>query len=48
MLQVMELYLVRIYPDGSQFSNNFYVTAANGNDYDDSNIIMDLSATPQI
>ncbi len=40
-------HLVKVYLDGSQVSNDFYVTAGNGNDYEDSYILMGMGATPQ-
>jgi len=40
-------HLVKVYIDGSQISNDFYVTAGTGNDYNDSYILMGMGATPQ-
>jgi hypothetical protein len=40
-------HLVRVYLDGSQTSNDFYVTAGTGNDYDNSYILMGTGATLQ-
>ncbi len=40
-------HLVKIYLDGSTVSNDFYVTAGDGNDYEDSYILMGMGSTPQ-
>ncbi len=40
-------HLVKIYLDRSLISNDFYVTAGTGNDYEDSYVLMGLGATPQ-
>jgi len=40
-------HLVKVYLDGSSVSNDFIVTAGNGNDYNDSYIAMGLGSTAQ-
>ena len=40
-------HLVQIYLDGSTVSNNFIVTAGDGDDFDDSYIAIGVGATPQ-
>jgi hypothetical protein len=40
-------HLVKIYLDGSLVPNDFYVTAGDGNDYEDSYVLIGLGATPQ-
>ena len=40
-------HLVQIYLDGSSVSNDFIVTAGDGDDFDDSYIAIGVGATPQ-
>ncbi|MBN2133111.1 MAG: hypothetical protein JW741_26660, partial [Sedimentisphaerales bacterium] len=40
-------HLVRVYLDGALVANDFIVTAGNGNDYDDSYVLIGAGATPQ-